>query len=126
MASARLARSSWSVSHEEEDKFPTVAGLCLALDLTREGLLTYQGREEFSDTIKRAKMIVGEAVEQVLMSGKAPAGAIFNLKNNFGWKDQTEQNVNMHGNFYVSDESTIDEVDEGFAVGSPVRTDSHE
>jgi len=72
---------------------PTVTGLCIAVNLTREGLLTYQGRDEFSDTIKRAKQFIEGYVEETLMSGKATAGAIFNLKNNFGWKDEHKQTV---------------------------------
>jgi len=78
---------------ESEGRHPTITGLCLALSLTREGLLTYQGRDEFADTIKRAKQFVELEVEETLMSGKATAGAIFNLKNNFGWKDEHKQTV---------------------------------
>ena len=91
---------------EEKELFPTVAGLCLDLDLSRVGLLTYQGREEFSYTIKRAKQRVENSVEQLLMSGKAPAGAIFNLKNNFGWRDEKviEGKITMH-------ESALDELE---------------
>jgi hypothetical protein len=82
----------------ENELFPTVTGLCLALDLTREGLLTYQGRAEFADTIKRAKQCVEFAVEQKLMEGSgSPAGAIFNLKNNFGWVDEKTHNQNVKG-----------------------------
>lgn len=72
----------------EKEQFPTVLGLCLALDLTRQGLINYAERPEFIDTIKRAKMKVEHAVEQQLMSGRNAAGPIFNLKNNFGWKDE--------------------------------------
>lgn len=68
---------------------PTMAGLALHLGLSRQGLLNYEGREEFVDAIKRARMRVEEALEQRLY-GNAPTGAIFNLKNNFGWKDKQE------------------------------------
>lgn len=70
---------------------PTVEGLAYALDLTRQGLIEYQDKPEFSDTIKRAKQRVAIALEQRLY-GQSVTGAIFNLKNNFGWKDavQTE------------------------------------
>lgn len=65
---------------------PTVEGLAYSLNLTRQGLLEYQGKPEFSDSIKRAKQRVAIALEQRLY-GQSVTGAIFNLKNNFGWKD---------------------------------------
>ena len=45
--------------------------------------------EEFSATIKRAKQKVEIHLEQRLASNAA-TGTIFNLKNNFGWKDKQE------------------------------------
>ena len=68
---------------------PTVSGLAYALNLSRQGLLEYQGKEAFSDTIKRAKQRVHMTLEQKLY-GNSVTGLIFNLKNNFGWKDATE------------------------------------
>ncbi len=76
---------------------PTVSGLALALDLTRQGLLEYEAKNAFSDTIKKAKQRVHVAVEETLMGGKAPVGAIFNLKNNFGWVDKREVDANVEG-----------------------------
>jgi len=72
-----------------EDLYPTVTGLGLVLDLTREGLINYEGKEEFSDTIKRAKIRVEAYTAQRLFMNN-PTGSIFNLKNNFNWKDKTE------------------------------------
>jgi len=71
---------------------PTIAGLAYALDLSRQGLLEYQGKPEFSDTIRKAKQRVEIALEQRLYAA-APVGTIFNLKNNFGWKDKSEQEL---------------------------------
>lgn len=71
---------------------PTVEGLAYALDLSRQGLNEYSDKGEFSDTVKRAKQRVAIALEQRLY-GQAVTGAIFNLKNNFGWKDQTQQEL---------------------------------
>ena len=84
---------AYFVETAEKELWPTVTGLCLALNLTRQGLLNYEVREEFVDTIKKAKLMVEFAIEQQLMSGKPAAGPIFNLKNNFGWKDEHKQTV---------------------------------
>ena len=62
---------------------PTVEGLAYALNLSRQGLLEYQAKDEFSDAIKRAKQKIGVALEQRLY-GNNVTGIIFNLKNNFG------------------------------------------
>lgn len=68
----------------------TVSGLALALDMTRETLLRYEENLEFSDTIKRAKQKIEEYVETRLFVSGIATGVIFNLKNNFGWKDKQE------------------------------------
>lgn len=65
----------------------TVTGLALHLDLTRQGLLNYQARPEFVDTIRRAKQKVEAGYEETLFS-KFANGASFGLKENFGWKDE--------------------------------------
>lgn len=79
---------------------PTVEGLAYALDLTRQGLLEYGEKDEFSDTVKKAKQRIAIALEQRLY-GQAVTGIIFNLKNNFGWKDKQEQHIT--GVFSVGD-----------------------
>jgi hypothetical protein len=74
----------------EDSITPTITGLALALDTTRSTLLNYQ-REygpEFLNSLKRAKAMVEFAIEQHLLNSKNQAGAIFNLKNNFGWRDE--------------------------------------
>lgn len=67
-------------------KPPTVSGLAYALDMSTEALRNYEQKDEFLATIKKAKQRVEIALEERL-DAAAPAGAIFNLKNNFGWKD---------------------------------------
>ena len=70
----------------------TIEGLCLALDLTRAGLLNYEktkGYEKFFNTVKRAKMRVQKSIVLNSLESQA-AGPIFNLKNNFGYKDSQE------------------------------------
>jgi hypothetical protein len=70
----------------------TITGLAVALDTSRETLLNYEDREEFFDTIKRAKEKIHAFVEARLFENNA-TGPIFNLKNNFGWRDKTETEV---------------------------------
>jgi hypothetical protein len=68
----------------------TITGLAVWLDTSRETLLDYQERPEYSDTIKAAKDKCEEFWEQMLIGANA-TGPIFNLKNNYNWKDKTEQ-----------------------------------
>lgn len=76
----------------QDNEIPTVTGLALALGFdTRHALLYYEHEKpEFVTTIKKAKTRVEDAIEHRLLSGQAAAGCIFNLKNNFGWKDAQE------------------------------------
>lgn len=75
----------------------TITGLALALDTSRKVLLDYERRnDEYSDTIKRAKNRVENYAEEALFTSKQTAGVIFNLKNNHGWVDKTEQQVDAN------------------------------
>ena len=68
-------------------KPPTVTGLALALGFTnRLDLLRYQGKEEFCNTITRAKSMVEQYAEERLFDRDGSNGAQFSLRNNFkGW-----------------------------------------
>ncbi len=68
----------------------TMSGLAYALDIDRRTLLNYSKKDEFFPTIKKARAKVEEFAETQLYEGKSPAGVIFNLKNNFEWKDKSE------------------------------------
>lgn len=68
----------------------TITGLCIELDCDRDTLINYAKDKEFFGTIKRAKLKVENAIELHLLNSKNSIGALFNLKNNFGWKDKTE------------------------------------
>lgn len=82
----------------------TITGLAMHLTTTRQTLLEYEGevegREkspEYADTIKAAKLKCENFNEQQLY-GPSPTGTIFNLKNNYGWRDQTQQDLTHSGN----------------------------
>lgn len=67
----------------------TMSGLALSMGLDRQTILNYSAKDEFFGTIKAAREKVHADVETRLMEKNA-TGAIFNLKNNFGWVDKTE------------------------------------
>jgi hypothetical protein len=69
----------------------TVTGLALYLGFSgRQALLNYQEREEFMDTITRAKSRIEEYAEERLYDKDGCNGAKFSLQNNFGWVDRQE------------------------------------
>lgn len=71
----------------------TITGLALYLGFeSRQSLTDYSRKDEFSCTIKRAKMRVEQYLEERLF-GNNVTGIIFNLKNNFGWKDKQDHTV---------------------------------
>lgn len=79
----------------EEDKPPTITGLALYLGFTsRQALLVYQkepGYEAFHSIVETAKLRIENVLEEKLISNRGNViGLIFNMKNNFGWKDSQE------------------------------------
>lgn len=70
------------------DEELTITGLALALNTTRQTLVDYQEKDEFTDTIKKAKTIIENSYEKSLRRN-GRAGDIFGLKN-FGWRDKSE------------------------------------
>lgn len=71
---------------------PTVTGLALALGFTnRQSLLNYQEKDEFFDTITRAKTKIEQYAEERLFDKDGANGAKFSLANNFqGWKEKSQ------------------------------------
>jgi hypothetical protein len=99
---AMTRQKRWVLSDPDP---PMITGLALALNTTRETLLDYEkGNRDlteeddeydpdvpkFSDTIKEAKLRCEHWAAVQLHKGKNPAGSIFNLKNNYNWKDTAE------------------------------------
>ncbi len=81
---------------KQEISRPTMGGLAIALDMDRRSLLNYSKKKKFFPTIKKARDRVEEALERNLYS-QSVAGTIFNLKNNFGWKDKQETEHTVNG-----------------------------
>lgn len=74
----------------------TITGLALVLGTTRETLLDYQNKEEFSDTIRNAKLKCMNYAEESLWTPKIATGIIFNLVNNYGWQNKQEVDANLN------------------------------
>lgn len=69
----------------------TVSGLAVYLDTTRDLLIDYAEKDEFSDTVKRAKAKIAASLEERTLTGAYNSTfAIFSFKNNFGWRDKQE------------------------------------
>lgn len=101
----------------------TITDLATALDVSRDTLLKYQegdfsnsemseeDKAEFVDTIKRAKQKCEGFAERQLF-GPHATGPIFNLKNNYGWKDQSEViNSNVDADLAALDDPVADRLD---------------
>lgn len=78
----------------------TMSGLANALKMNRNTLIEYgkgnyksvddETNQAFIEIIRDARARVEEYAERSLYILRNPAGAIFNLKNNFGWVDRQE------------------------------------
>lgn len=81
---------------EEAGKRPTVSGLSYYMGFEdRDGFSNYASYgPDYSRTVKRAKLRMEDDRTQALIDkGTFTPGQIFDLKNNFGWKDKTEQEL---------------------------------
>lgn len=68
----------------------TMSGLANSLDMDRRSLVNYAKDEKFFLTIKKARQRVEQQLEENLYRLGNNSGIIFNLKNNFNWKDTSE------------------------------------
>lgn len=88
---------------KENKKHITVTGLAWFLDTNRQTLLDYESEDSslfknmsdnmkhtFIDTIKRAKARIEMEYEESLYNKNSAVGAIFTLKNNYGYVDKQE------------------------------------
>lgn len=88
----------------------TITGLALALGFnSRQALLNYQGREEFNDTITRAKAQVERYAEERLYDKDGANGAKFSLANNFeGWKEKQQIEADVNSEITINIELSDD------------------
>ena len=76
----------------------TISGLALSLGIDRRTLVNYSERDLFFPLIKNAKLKIQEMLEENLYRLGNNSGIIFNLKNNYGWRD----NIEVSNNFELS------------------------
>lgn len=79
----------------------TITGLAIALDTDRDTLLEYEKNNPklsaYSDTIRKAKQKCQNFAEESLWRPKIATGVIFNLVNNYGWKNKQEHDHTTGG-----------------------------
>lgn len=82
---------------QHERQIPGICGLANYLGLSRNTLLRYEkdsNKEDYNEVIERARTTIESVNEQILYS-KNNSGAIFIMKNNFGYNaEQKTHNVN--------------------------------
>lgn len=83
----------------------TITGLALFLGTSRETLSEYSERPDYVDSIKGALVKCEAYAEQMLFTAPNVTGSIFNLKNNYGWKDRTEVESNNTHKIQLKDKS---------------------
>jgi len=90
-------------------EIPSITGLCIHLGITKETWSEYSKLEMFSDSITRAKEKIERYNIDQLYRKEQVNGVIFNLKNNFGWKEKQEvenTNINLNNNLDLTGLST--------------------
>lgn len=94
------AIDNFFIDCEEKKIMPTVTRLAVALDTNRKDLLNYENellknlepdvKKALSNSIKKAKAKIEAEYEDALYDRGKTTGAIFTLKNNYGWQDKQE------------------------------------
>ena len=83
-----------------ENKPVTITGLACFIEIDRKSLLNYKRDNGLFPSIKKALMACEEYAERRLFTSQQCTGAIFTLKNNYGWKDvkeeQGSQDIRIH------------------------------
>jgi len=73
---------------------PTISGLCVFCGISRNEFKKLEEGDDavIREEIKKAKTVIEAYLEERLFEGNV-VGIIFMLKNNFGWRDKTEQDI---------------------------------
>jgi hypothetical protein len=96
---------------KEGQQRPTLSGLSYHLGFEdRETFSNYAGYgDEFSRTVKRAKLQIADWLEQRLTNKETfTPGIIFDLKNNHGWRDATQSELSGPNGGPIRTDSRLD------------------
>lgn len=99
---------------KDSDRKITVTGLAWYLDVNKQTLTNYEKAEEngwlkrldedtrskYIEIIKKAKIYIESCYEEMLFHKESVIGAIFTLKNNYGWVDKQEV-INTNNNIEI-------------------------
>lgn len=94
---------------DDNGKPYTICGLANALGITRQTLINYTEKDEFLDTVKKSKSKCEQFAEERLFDSRQVAGVIFNLKNNYKWRD--EQKHDISGNIIIGKPPTYEDAE---------------
>lgn len=73
---------------------PSISGLCLHLGIDKKTWQNYKNRKGFDKVVEGAKaQMEAYLEEQLLTREKSVQGIIFNLQNNYGWKQKQEVEI---------------------------------
>jgi len=105
----RLVDSYIKMCRDAEEPI-LLTGMILSLGLSsRESFDEYLTYDGFSDSVKRAKMIIEMEYEKRLNVNSSAAGPIFALKN-FGWRDRPAEEGNGEAHLANALQSLIDKL----------------
>jgi hypothetical protein len=76
----------------------TMSGLAFYLDIDRRTLVNYSHKDQFFPTIARARAKVEQDHETRLLESRTPQGAMFALKNNSGWIEESKTTLDAEIN----------------------------
>lgn len=93
----QTAIDSYFVDCEDNKKPMLITGLALWLGVSRVTLINYGKSFYYAEIIAKAKQRCEHFAETQLFTGNHVVGAIFTLKNNYDWRDRTEQDLTSGG-----------------------------
>lgn len=88
----RYASKILPITEREFFREPSVGGLCLHLGISKQTWSSYQHSEELGRVCEEFMLRLEDHLVNKLDGNKTKTvqGVVFNLKNNFGWKDKTD------------------------------------
>lgn len=72
---------------------PTIAGLAYAIGVDRQTIYNYANKDEYFDTIKKARDYIVSCIESKLVNTNANAGGVIFLAKNYGYHDKQELGI---------------------------------